>query len=367
MRLCDAMLPALGLSFGVPAADASATISAFAIAYGLLQLVYGPLGDRFGKPQVIALATLACGAAAFVASQSPSLAVLVTSRAVMGAAAGAIIPLTIAWIGDQVPWQERQLVLARLLTYTVGGMIAGAWAGGAAAEAFGWRWAFVGVGVLFVVVGACVWLRARGLAAPPASARVSHAGRLASVLADPWARRVFAITFAEGALVFGVIAFVPTVLHDRFALSLSASGAVLALFGLGGLLYSRAARYLLARLRAPRLAVAGGACLCVAFVALAVMPHWAWSLPACLVAGLGAYMLHNTLQACATQLSVSARGTAVSLFACVLFVGQSAGVSVVAWLTKSHSAAVWFVAAGLALVMLAVYFASGMRAALSTS
>src|SRR5262245_13995852 len=143
MRLCDAMLPALGTTFELSAAEASGTISAFAIAYGLFQLVYGPLGDRFGKPRVIAFATLACSVAAFSASLSPSLAVLIGSRALMGAAAAGVIPLTMAWIGDQVAWEERQLALARLLTYTVLGMMTGAWAGGAWADLFGWRSAFV--------------------------------------------------------------------------------------------------------------------------------------------------------------------------------------------------------------------------------
>jgi predicted MFS family arabinose efflux permease len=365
MRLCDAMLPALGTSFAVPAAEASATISAFAIAYGLVQLVYGPLGDRFGKPRVIAFATLACGAGAFSASMSQSLGALVASRALMGGAAGAIIPLTMAWIGDEVPWEGRQLVLAKLLTYTVTGLMVGAAAGGAVAETVGWRWAFVAVGVLFIAVGGAVWLRSRRLPMLPGASHASHAGQLRSLLADPWARRVFAVTFAEGALVFGLIAFVPTVLHNRFAMPLSAAGGVLALFGMGGVLYSRSARPLLAWLPAPRLAIAGGACLCAAFITLAAMPHWAWSLAACLIAGLGFYMMHNTLQTCATQLSPSARGTAVSLFACVLFIGQSVGVFAVAELTNTYAPAVCFAAAGPALLMLAIYFAYRMRSAVS--
>ena len=46
----------------------------------------------------------------------------------------------------------------------------------------------------------------------------------------------------------------------------------------------------------------------------------------CLSAGLGFYMLHNTLQTQATQMAPHARGSAVTLFACMLFFGQSTGV-----------------------------------------
>ena len=71
----------------------------------------------------------------------------------------------------------------------------------------------------------------------------------------------------------------------------------------------------------------------------------AWAVLGCFCAGLGFYMLHNTLQVQATQMAPEARGTAVTLFACLLFLGQSAGVLVVAfsvdrgWLPPVFSAA----------------------------
>ena len=55
MRVCDPMLVALSLEYKITTGDASAVIAAFAVAYGVLQLVYGPLGDRVGKVRVIDL------------------------------------------------------------------------------------------------------------------------------------------------------------------------------------------------------------------------------------------------------------------------------------------------------------------------
>jgi len=72
---------------------------------------------------------------------------------------------------------------------------------------------------------------------------------------------------------------------------------------------------------------------------------------ACGVAGFGFYMLHNTLQVQATQMAPAARGTAVTLFASVLFFGQSTGVLLMAqsvdmgWLAYAFSAAAVFVLA----------------------
>jgi predicted MFS family arabinose efflux permease len=362
MRMCDAMLPALAQAFDAQAAETAQVVSAFALAYGLLQLAYGPLGDRFGKPRVISMATLACSGAALAAALSPTLDMLTASRVLMGGAAAGIIPLTMAWIGDQVPYAQRQEVLARLLGSTVLGMMAGSWAGGAVAQAAGWRAAFFAVAVLFFALATILWLghgrRSQSLGAPRGTTFVRE---LPTVLRSPWSRSVLAVAFIEGAMVFGALAFVPSVLHARFQLSLSEAGGIAALFGLGGLLYSRVAGRLLRWLGAPTLAGLGATGLAIAFLGLAAMPHWAFSVPACLIAGIGFYMLHNTLQTCATQLSVTARGTAVSMFVCALFLGQAIGVALAAWFIDMYSAASWFAVAGPALLVLGMYFALRLR------
>jgi len=355
MRLCDAMLPALGTTFGVEADAASGAISAFAIAYGVLQIVYGPLGDRFGKPLVVGVAAILCGMGAIGAAMSTTLSMLVLSRAAMGAAAGGIIPLTMAWLADQVPQSERQVVLARLLTYTVAGMMVGSWAGGMASETIGWRSAFAIIASGFVAIGAFVFVRAR---AQPRSSRaeLSYLGRYRSVLSSAGARPLLLVTFAEGALVFGALAFLPVLLHERFELPLSAAGGILAMFGVGGVVYSRSAGWLLSRLPPPRLAIGGGMLLCASFLVIASMNHWAWSLVAVFAAGGGFYMLHNTLQTCGASLSSTARGTAVSLFVCALFIGQSAGVTAAAWVAAHGLMNGWYAVAGPALLALALVF-----------
>ncbi|MCW5658320.1 MAG: MFS transporter [Burkholderiaceae bacterium] len=366
MRMCDAMLPALGQAFGRQPADAAQTVSAFALAYGLMQLVYGPLGDRFGKPRVIMLAACGCAVTSLVAALAPSLVLLSVGRALMGAFAAGVIPLTMAWIGDRVPHEQRQEVLARLLTYTVLGMMLGSWAGGAIAQVVSWRTAFVAVGLLFLLSAGGVARAARE--APPATAAGATGRYLTQVkelLATPWARVVFTVVCIEGALVFGVLAFVPTALHDRFQLSLLEAGAVTTLFGFGGLLYSRIAGTLVRALGMPLLAGAGATALALAIGTLAVMPNAAFALPACLLAGLGFYMLHNTLQTCATQLSTSARGTGVSMFACALFLGQSSGIAAASIIVGRLSTAFWFVLAAPLLLALGAYFALQLRGHLS--
>jgi len=368
MRICDPLLPALARDFATTTGGAAQAISAFAIAYGLLQLVYGPLADRYGKFRVVSLAVLSCAVCNLAAAFAPTLGALVAARAATGATAAAVIPLTMAWIGDAVPYERRQEVLARLLGATVVGMIAGQWAGGFFADTLGWRSVFVALALLFAAAGVLMRVELRRPAAVAAAASGTtrsgdgYLAQLRSVVALAWARRVLTLSFLEGVFAYSAFAFVPSHLHQRFGLSMTWAGAVLALYGVGGFLYSRLARAMLHRWGEAGLARGGGALLCVTFATLGAMPQWAWALPACLVGGLGFYMLHNTLQTHATQMAPAVRGTAVSLFACTLFLGQSLGIASAAWIVDRASATVVFAGSAVVLPLLAWWFAASVRA-----
>lgn len=127
MRVCDPMLPALARDFGVSTGQAAWTVSSYAIAYGILQFFFGPAGDRWGKRRVIGFAALATLAGNGLALVAPTLDVLVLARVLSGAAAAGIIALVLAWVGDTVPYAQRQAVLAKFLTASLAGMMAGQW------------------------------------------------------------------------------------------------------------------------------------------------------------------------------------------------------------------------------------------------
>ncbi len=388
MRACDAMLLTLAAEFGRSVGEVARVVSVFAIAYGLLQLFYGPLGDRIGKMRVVAFACTGCAFAATMAALAPTLDLLVGARAIMGATAAGIVPMTIAWIGDQVPYEERQETLARLLGATVSGMIAGMWLGAWITEVFGWRQVF---GLLALTFAIAAWplLRgtpkgtrgragavgpgtgtagAAGTAGPPGASAVTASPQpqglreLLRLPRQPRVRWVLAMVGMEGALMTGVLAFVPAHLAQRHGLGTAAAGSLLALFGVGGLLYSRIARRLIRALGERGMALAGSTLLGLALPVLAWAPHWAAAMPASLMAGAGFYMLHTTLQTQATQMAPAQRGSAVALFACVLFLGQSTGVAAVS-VAMDRGAAAWaFSACGAGLLAIGWLVSRGVAA-----
>ena len=361
MRACDSLLVSLGSTFNETTQHAARTISMFSLAYGVMQLLYGPLGDRYGKVKVVAIATLACSIGNLIAALSTRFPELVFARVASGVAAAGVIPLTMAWIGDNVPYERRQEVLAILLSATVFGMIAGQWGGALLDHAFGWRIVFIVLAATFLVGGTAACFAARSLVHPTLCAGTSAFQRVRIVLASPWPRTVLAITFTEGVFAFGSLAFIPTYLHVAFGISMPKAGAVVATYGLGGLIYSLCARLILRRICEETVACIGGASLAAGLFTLAASPFWQTAIPACLCAGFGFYALHNTLQAKATQMATQVRGTAVSLFSGFLFLGQSAGILATAWLSGIMSFRSVFLASGVGLFVLSLLLASLSR------
>lgn len=113
LRVTDPSLTRIADEYAVALAVASWVITSYALAYGVLQIVFGPAGDRFGKVRVVAWACAASTLTALMCAMAPSLPLLLVARALSGAAAAAVIPLSMAWIGDVIPYQHRQPVLAR--------------------------------------------------------------------------------------------------------------------------------------------------------------------------------------------------------------------------------------------------------------
>ena len=341
-RICDAMLPELSRVFAVGLPQAAQVVSVFAITYGLSQLFYGPLGDRLGKFRVVTFATLGCCIGSVLAVLAATLPMLLLARVLMALGAAALIPLAMAWVGDNVPSDQLQEMLTRTGLGSTLGIVGGQLVGGLLTDALGWRWAFGFITVLFGVVGSLMWRDLRrqqhaagqGASGNPdvnttaAPKRAGFVTQAASIITGPWSRVVLLMALVEGAVGFGVLAIWASHLHRTLNLSLSLSGAIVALFGLGGMGYMAVGRLLIRRLGQQRMVLLGGAMVGVCALVLAYTPHWAPAVPASFLAGFGFFMFHNTMQTNATQMAPHARGTAVSLFSSFLFLGQSIGVVV---------------------------------------
>ncbi len=362
IRACDPLLPQIAQGFSVSIGTAASIITAFAVGYGLTQLFFGPLGDRFGKYLVVALTTIVAGFATAFSAVMPTLDALVLARFLAGAFAASAIPLAFAWLGDAVPFERRQPVLARFLSAQMMGIVLGQAFGGVLGDHFGWRSVFLIIGAMHCIAGLAMLyeLKCNPSDQPPgATSKLGFSsliGGFVRVLKRPWVRVLLIAVFLEAFAMYGAFAYVGAYLHHRFGLTFTMIGIVMSAYGGGAILYSLTAKSLIARLGQPGLVIIGGLLMSVAFAALAVLPSVFAAPPLMVLLGLAFYMMHNTLQTGATQMSPEARGLGVSIFAFALFIGQSMGVALAAPFMDRYGAPSIFLAAAIALPLIAMWF-----------
>src|SRR4051812_11437658 len=129
-RAVDAILVPIAAEFGTTAGAASIAATAFFVSYGFLQVLHGPLGDRAGKYRLVLAYTALSSLTMFACALAPTLHALAWVRLLSGATVGGIITLALAWIGDVVPYEGRQQVLAKFMTGQLLGVGCGAAAAG---------------------------------------------------------------------------------------------------------------------------------------------------------------------------------------------------------------------------------------------
>ncbi len=366
VRVSDSLLPQISADLGVTVGAASIVVTAYALAHGSVQLIIGPVGDRFGKYACIIAACAMSTVLVLLCGLAGSLPTLVAARLACGLSAGWIIPLAMAFLGDVIPYERRQQVLGTFLSGQILGQLFGQAAGGVLGDFFGWRRVFYFLSALFAI--STVALIIEFIRNP-----ITHAGHAtatrsrgfitdyATVLRSPWARLIIALGFIEAAFMFGAFTYVGADLHLRFGVNFAVVGLFVGAFAIGGLIYSLSVGRLVNRFGQTGLVTAGGLMLAIAYVTIAFTPHVSLAPFAITGIGLGYYMLHNTLQTNATQMTPQARGTAVAIFSSALYLGQTLGVAVNSFIFDRFTAVPVFVIAAAGLLGLGLWFARVLR------
>jgi MFS transporter, YNFM family, putative membrane transport protein len=327
MRLVEPMLPRLADDFRTTVPATAAVISAFALAHAGAQYFHGPLGDRFGKLRVMTVLLALSAVAAFGCAAATDLDSLIAWRFATGLFSSASMTLGMAYLADVVPAATRQPVLARFISGTIIGQSLGPFVGGALTDLFGWRAAFIALGAVFAVVAAVlgVGTRAEWRSEPRSSGPLFSPVRHLSILRLPRARAVLVSVFVEMVLFYGAFSLLGAMLKARFDLPYTIIGALLAGFGIGGLIYTSAVRWMLARLGQRGCVVAGGLIGATCYFVILATPVWP-VVGLCTVGlGFAFYSMHNTLQTKATEMAPQSRATGMSLFSMAWAGGQAVG------------------------------------------
>jgi predicted MFS family arabinose efflux permease len=321
------LLPAIARSFHTDPARAGILIAAYMLPFGLFQLVFGPLADRYGKLRVIGITLVFFTGATALCGLGVGLGDLTLYRALTGLFAAATMPVSLALIGDLVPMEQRQQAIAGFMGIAFLGQAASMTIGGSIAYVSSWRGVFFVYGAMAAVITVVLLAstrQARGqLRGDPSSEFFAPYGRL---LRHRASRRTYLVVFVEGILILGSFSYLGSDAAHALHLNTLGIGLLMAAFGVGVIGGSRAAGRLAASLGRARLVAIALVTAAVAdlFVAFGSGQMVLFALGALLL-GLGFMLAHSSLLTSATQFAERARGTAMSLVAFCFMVGGSIG------------------------------------------
>ena len=215
MTLCLPSMQEWGTIFNTHQADVQLTFSGYVVAYGALQLVYGPLSDRHGRKPILMLGLVVAGLASVMAALATDIATLTAARVLQGAGSAASMVVSRSMVQDLFAGPQRTRVMAYI------GMALGmcpplaTLIGGQMHVRFGWQTNFVLLAVLAVMLWVAAWLGLpRGAQTAPATGHWLRAmlSAYARLLREPRFLLYVAILAATTATFYAFLAGAPIVL-----------------------------------------------------------------------------------------------------------------------------------------------------------
>lgn len=308
---------------GATLAEALTIASAYFLAYGISQPVWGVLSDRLGRVRLMKATLLAAAVAGMVATFAPNLTILVIARALSGAFYGAVVPTSMTYVGDTVAEAHRQPALTDLMAAIAVGTASATALAGVLAHFADWRIVFAIPAVLAIVCA----LGLRRLPEPPREEQGGVLAAIRAAITHRWVLIVITLAFIEGAIVLGVLTLLAPALQSQ-GIGAAIAGLATAAYGVGVIITTRMVKALSRRLSMPRLIAIGGTATVIAFGLLTIHLSTLTVIIAALLLGTTWSFQHSSLQTWATGVLPQARGTVVSLFAGFLFAGSALGTAV---------------------------------------
>ena len=326
-RLLDPLVPSIAADFATSVGVVALLSSAFALPFGLSQPLLGPAGDAFGKAFVIKVAAGLLSVCLLASAIAPDLTVLFASRVIGGVAAGGIMPVSMALIGDSFPLAVRQVAMSRYVGSTLIGQLVGVSVGGITAEWIGWRGVLGCAAALTGVAAAAAFFKLpiSGEPAPEAFRAGGAKARYRLVLSNPRSFVCFGVVFLEGLSIYGIMPFIGDMLLMRGVGGSREAGFVIGGLGIGGLSYALLAPVIVKLANRQVMMTVGGLIAATGLGSVGLEVRWGAQMASMVVLGFGFFLLHNSVQTEVTELAPSARASAFSLHAFSFFMGQALG------------------------------------------
>jgi EmrB/QacA subfamily drug resistance transporter len=158
-------LPTIHRDLGASIQSLEWTVNAYVLSYAVLLLTGAALGDRFGRKRMFLIGMSIFTAASAAAALAPSTGLLVAARAVQGAGAAVVTPLTLTLLAEAFPQERRGMAIGVWSGISGVAVALGPLVGGAVVQGISWHWIFwinVPIGICVVPIAARMLSESRG-------------------------------------------------------------------------------------------------------------------------------------------------------------------------------------------------------------
>lgn len=349
------ILPAISGDLGTTVTKAGLLISAYMIPFGIFQLIFGPLADRYGKRQVINISMIIFTVATALCAIGTSLTDLSIYRALTGAFAAAVMPISLALIGDIFPMNERQSAIGTFMGISFLGQGLSMAIGGTISYYLNWRGVFALYAVMSVV--ATVLLMTAGKKIPSSP---NPDAKFFAPYKEIFSNRANVILYltvlAEGILIVGSFSYLGGYIDNVFHYNYLKIGLIMTMFGLFAVVGGRMSGKIAAKVGRMTVLRMG---LLLAGLADILLFLGGNRLPILMTAigllGLGFMFAHSSLLTIATEAAQKARGAAMSLVAFCFMGGGGLGTALGGNIIEANGFSGLFALYGGLLVVLLVF------------
>jgi predicted MFS family arabinose efflux permease len=322
------ILPAIARSLQVSPVQAGILISAYMIPFGLFQLIFGPLADRYGKQQVITFSMIFFTIGTALCGLGLGLFDLGLYRAVTGIFAASVMPISLALIGDVIPMERRQQAIGTFMGIAFLGQGLSMAIGGSIAYFVSWRGVFFAYAALSVISTILLFSAGRHAS----SKRNPHSLFLKpylDLIGTSKSLLVYLIVLFEGILIIGSFSYLGAYTELLFHFNYLYIGLTLTAFGAGAVITGRLVGKIVPRLGRPNTLLLG---LIVAmgadFLLYGIKTSVLMLIVGVALLGIGFMLAHSSLLTIATEFAKMARGTAMSLVAFCFMGGGGVGTAI---------------------------------------
>ncbi|WP_433380737.1 DHA2 family efflux MFS transporter permease subunit [Actinoplanes sp. CA-142083] len=142
-NVVNVAVPAIGRDLGAGVAGLQWALTGYLLTVAALLLLSGALADHFGRRRILIIGLLAMLGSSVLCAVAPTIGVLVAARVLQGAGAAMVVPTSLALLNGTLRVEDRARGIGLWAGLATIGTTVGPYAGGWLVDHAGWRWIFL--------------------------------------------------------------------------------------------------------------------------------------------------------------------------------------------------------------------------------